>query len=272
MMSAQHLTNLDLSGNAIGDKGAAALVEVLEGKVSVLTNSLLPPLQKIDLSSCSFAKGGTAQVLEALTKRGAFERLDLSNNVLGDSNLPAYSALARCSITDLRLNMCKMCTKGASLLFKTLSDHSTLLCTSVRYCYLSGNEIADSCVESLCLLLEKNTHLQAVDLGFNLFTDRHGATLRQAGSVSSSSHVEKKLYDLSINLVGNKCDPYMLETPGLSRAKSNFMFGVQPNSADPANHGFSHIPHSSRGHFMARKELDNHHRTFLPLNPFNTIN
>jgi hypothetical protein len=63
----------------------------------------------------------------------------------------------------------------------------------------------------------------------------------------------------------------MLETPGMSRAKSNFLFGVRPNSADPANHGYSHVANTSRGHFMARKELDNHYREFLPLSPLNKI-
>jgi len=275
VMSAQHLTNIDLSGNPIGDKGATALVEMLEGKVSALTNTLLPPLQKIDLSSCTFSTTGTATVLTALAKRTSthpIERLDMSNNNIGDSNSAAYSALAQCNTQDIRLNMCKIQSKGASILFKTLSDRNTILCNTLRYCYLSGNEISDSSAESLAHLLGLNIKLEAMDLGFNLFTDRHKLVLQKAASVESTSHSEKKVYDLTINLVGNKCDPYMLETPGMSRAKSNFMFGVQPNSADPANHGYSHIPAVSRGHFMARRELDNHHRAHLPMQPFNSIN
>lgn len=298
MLSAQHLTWIDLSGNNIGDKGATALVEMLEGKVSVLTNSVLPPLQNIDLSSCGLSKEGTATVLTALAKRtgtsdaptssknaseytttatnttnnNTLQRLDLSNNIISDANPAAYAALAQCNIHDLRLNMCKLQSKGASILFTTLASKTTPLSAALRYLYLSGNEISDSSAESLAQVLSVNITLQSMDLGFNLFTDRHRELLRCAGSVLSTSHAEKKVYDLSINLIGNKCDPYLLETPGMARAKSNFLFGTQPNRADPANAGYSHITQASRGHFLARKELDNHHRTYLPLQPFNSIN
>jgi Ran GTPase-activating protein (RanGAP) involved in mRNA processing and transport len=271
VLSAKHLTFLDLSGNPIGDKGAAALLKMLAGEVDPLTSKVQPPLKHLDLSSCSFTNEGTAQVLDALSKRTTLERLDLSNNVFGPDNLPAYAALARCNIPDLRLNSCKMGSKGASIFFKSLSDTSTAIAKCARFVCLSGNEIADSAADALCLLLEKNITLEALDLGFNLLTDRHSAILRQAASVSSHSTIHKKLIDLNINLVGNKCDPYMLETPGMSRAKSNFLFGIRPNSADPANHGYSHVAHTSRGHFMARKELDNHYREFLPLSPLNKI-
>lgn len=271
VLSAQHLTELDLSGNPIGDKGCDALATMITGEKSKLTSVLQPPLKRLDLSSCSFTAEGTAQIIVAIAARGQMERVDISNNVIGPDNLPAYAALARCLVQDLRLNTCKLCSKGASILFKTLADPVTPLAGALRFCYLSGNEISDSAAEALCTVLERNTTLEAVDLGFNLLTDRHGALLRKAGSVLSQSNTLKKLTDLSINLVGNKCDAYMLETPGMSRAKSNFLFGVQPNSSDPANHGYSHIPHCSRGHFMARKELDNQYRSFVPLKALNTI-
>lgn len=271
ILSARHLTELDLSGNPIGDKGCAVLAEMLAGKKDMLTSVLQPPLKRVDLSSCNFSAEGTAQILGAVATRGYMERVDLSNNVIGAENLPAYAALARCLVQDLRLNACHLCSKGASIFFKTLADTSTPLAGALRFCYLSGNEISDSAADSLCAVLEHNAILEALDLGFNLFTERHALELRKAGSVQSQSSVLKKLSDLSVNLVGNKCDPYMLETPGMSRAKSNFIFGVQPNSLDPANHGYSHIPHCSRGHFMARKELDNQYRTFVPLKALNTI-
>lgn len=271
ILSAQRLTYLDLSGNPIGDKGAAIIIEMLSGKVNPLTSKAQPPLVKLDLSSCSMTSQGTADVLEALSLRTTLTWLDLSHNIIGPDNLTAYSALAKCSIQDIRLNCCKICSKGASLIFKSLSDKTTQFSKSVRYLYLSGNEISDSSTEALCMLLERNLTLEAMDLGFNLFTDRNSEMLKQAASVHSNSQIERKILDLSVNLVGNKCDPYMLETPGMSRAKSNFLYGVQPNSADPANHGYSHIPHCSRGHFMARKELDNHYREFIPLNSLNSI-
>jgi Ran GTPase-activating protein (RanGAP) involved in mRNA processing and transport len=271
VLSARHLRVLDLSGNPIGDKGGAALLEMLTGKVAAVTNKVQPPLEILDLSSCAFTPAGCAEVLDAISKRTTLQRLDMSNNHIGADNLPALAALARCHIPDIRLNSCKLCTKGASTLFMSLADKNTQLSKTTRFIYLSGNEIADSCAEALCLLLEKNTTLEAMDLGFNLLTDRNAVAFRQAVAVLSTSSLEKKVMDLTINLVGNKCDPYMLETPGMSRAKSNFLFGIRPNSADPSNHGYTHVPHTSRGHYMARKELDNHFREHLPLSPINKI-
>ena len=281
VLDARHLTVLDLSGNPIGDKGAAALEEMLQGMAPKAcqvvntdggsTGSVLPPLKYLDLSSCSFTPGGMAVVLSALSKRFGLMRVDVSNNSIGPDNEDAYSALAQCSVPDLRMASCQLGSKGATQIFQALANKSTPLAQSARYVYLSGNEISDSSSEALGMLLEKNINLEALDLGFNLFTDRDGAYLRSACSVASTSSVEKKVTDLSVNLIGNKCDPYMLETPGLARAKSNFLFGTQPNTADPANHGYTHIPHCSRGHFMARKEIDNHYREHLPSHPINTV-
>jgi Ran GTPase-activating protein (RanGAP) involved in mRNA processing and transport len=270
-LSARHLRVLDLSGNPLGDKGATALVEMLTGKVFPETTQVQPPLQVLDLSACSFTPVGMAQIMDALSQRASLERVDLSNNDFGPENLPAYAALARWRVSHVRLNSCNIHTKGVNHILRTLADAATPLSQTARYLYLSGNEIADSCVEALCQFLERNTTLEALDLGFNLITDRHAEVLRRACSVVSASTAEKKVSDLTISLVGNKCDPYMLETPGLSRAKSNFLFGVRPNAADPSNHGYTHIAHHSRGHYMARKALDDHYRESLPLSSINNI-
>lgn len=271
VLSARYLRALDFSGNPLGDKGAEALLEMLVGKAHSLTSQVQPPLEVLDLSACGFTPVGMAKILSALSQRTSLQRVDLSDNHIGADNTEAYVALASCRIPHLRLNTCQIHTKGANLIFHALADATTPLSQATRYLYLSGNEIADSCVDALCQFLEKNITLEALDLGFNLFTDRHGAVLRHACSVVSASTAEKKVSDLTINLVGNKCDPYMLETPGLSRSKSNFLFGVRPNAADPSNHGYSHIAHHSRGHFLARRELDNQYREHLPLSPINAV-
>jgi hypothetical protein len=42
-------------------------------------------------------------------------------------------------------------------------------------------------------------------------------------------------------------------------------------SSVPTNHGYRHIVHHSRGHYMARKALDNHYRESLTLSLINNI-
>jgi Ran GTPase-activating protein (RanGAP) involved in mRNA processing and transport len=271
ILTAQYLTHLDLSGNPLGDKACTSLAEIIGGQVDKLTSRHLPPFKALDFSSCGLKPEGCAKLLQAVATRRELVKLDLTSNVIGPDNDVALSALARCSLQEMRLASCGLGTKGASTLFASLARADTSIAQHLRFCYLSGNEISDSCTEVLCDVLTKNMTLEALDLGFNLFTDRNKEIFKVALRVMSSSAEIRKVSDLSVNMVGNKCDPYMLETPGLSRAKSNFLFGVRPNEADPSNHGYNHISHASRGHFMARKELDNHYRQYMPLNPLNSL-
>jgi hypothetical protein len=46
---------------------------------------------------------------------------------------------------------------------------------------------------------------------------------------NSATSSERKVNELHVNLMGNACDLYLLETPGIARSKINFRFGIQPN-------------------------------------------
>mmetsp|Transcript_31069 Transcript_31069/g.52476 ORF Transcript_31069/g.52476 Transcript_31069/m.52476 type:complete len:1178 (+) Transcript_31069:63-3596(+) len=272
MSNSPTLMYIDFSNNKIGDKACEFLAEVIVGTgFNPLTGICLPPLEHVDLTNCGFQADGCRELLEAVAARPFLNRLDLSNNSFGADNPAGLEQLGKCAVQDLRLNCCGLGSKNTSGIFSCLASHETSLCQALRFCSLSGNEISDSVSDSLCRLLEKNLNLEVLDLGFNELTNRNRDSFKAAIHVASTSEAAKKVTGLSVNLIGNKCDPYMLDTPGMSRAKVNFQFGTLPNEADARNRGYSHIPSYSRGHFWARKELDDHYREQLPMQPLNTI-
>lgn len=110
-----------------------------------------------------------------------------------------------------------------------------------------------------------------MDLGFNLITNQSMEILKKCSAVLSTDNAEKKLYGLTVNFIGNKCDPFIIGPPGLARSKYNFNLGTRPNLLDPLNKGYSHIPSISRGNFFARKEMDNMYRASNPQLSTNSI-
>ena len=69
--------------------------------------------------------------------------------------------LKRLPLTELKMNRCKLFTKGSMALFKMLSDTGQDTCGhSLKVLQLSGNEIFDSITDSLTMMLKKNTVLQ----------------------------------------------------------------------------------------------------------------
>jgi hypothetical protein len=135
---------------------------------------------------------------------------------------------------------------------------------------LSSNQISDSATTALCDMLERNNVLELLDLGFNEFTNASAEFFRNAVKVHSASERAKKICGLTVNMIGNKCDAYVFDTPGLSRSKNTLMFGLQANSHDSHNQGFSHISQRSRGNFLVRKKLNEEYRKHYPLEAINS--
>ncbi|KAL2077073.1 hypothetical protein ACEWY4_026577 [Coilia grayii] len=81
-----HLTELDLSGNKLGDSGATFISALLENKEC--------KLQRLLLNKCSITEEGCAALTTALTLNlSHLMHLDLRGNTLGDSGVKQISAL-----------------------------------------------------------------------------------------------------------------------------------------------------------------------------------
>ena len=305
VLHSTELSHLNLSGNKLSDTGAAILATIIEGRKhssshnhnnsadysvvmegtiqnSIHNHNHLPPLMILDVSSCDFKSEGCKMIVLAISKRQVFKSLNLSNNYFGSDNIDGFDALSQCMIHDLRMNMCSIASHGASIFFQGLatsppppssssSSSSHRLSQSLKICCLSGNEIADSAMTSFGLFLERNNVLEFMDLGFNLITNQSMEILKKCSAVLSTDNAEKKLYGLTVNFIGNKCDPFIIGPPGLARSKYNFNLGTRPNLLDPLNKGYSHIPSISRGNFFARKEMDNMYRASNPQLSTNSI-
>lgn len=247
------LSHLDLSGNKqLGDKGAELVGKLIE-KCSLLS---------LDLSDCGFSSAGCVVVVASLSVRGiCLKWLDLSHNRLGQSCDEFVKELQsrRWEVTEeLFLNGCGLGSRGADLLFSSLSllsSEGNGKKNRLRCLQMSNNHISDTAAPSLCRLLSTNTSLRRLDLGFNDISERSEESLRLSISVRSDAKEEKKLAELAVNLIGNGCDPYVLDTPGMTRSKNSMIFGIKPNPLDPHNSGYSHISYNARGNYMVRKEL-----------------
>lgn len=258
-----------MSDNRIGDKGAEKLASVISGRENS-DSSPLPPLKYIDISNCSLKSEGCGKVMNAMVCKSFWRYLDLSGNSIGFDNFYFFEKIALLKVKELVLSSCQLKTKGACSILDLLVRENALR-SNLRFLSLNDNEICDSVVDSLCRMLEINVDLEYLDLGFNKISNLHSKEYKKAIAVKSNSKIERKLYELTVNLVGNPCDPYLLDTPGMTRAKSNFLFGIQQNINDPLNSGYTHIPYRARGGFLARKKMDDIYRASNPTYVINNI-
>lgn len=247
--AARCLTNLIMSSNAIGNLGAEYLAKGIIGQVDETSGQLWPPLQHVDLAFCSIDTEGCRVLLAAISSRTTITSLNMSYNKIGEAleESAIIAGLKLSRLADVRFNGCQLHSKGAAQLLDSLCDTSSEVWGShLRALYIADNSIHDRASESVKRLLQQNMQIEVLDLGYNLFSPDCQENMAAAKRVVSTDSKERKVYSLTVNMVGNNCDPYMLDAPGLSRSKTNFRFGIKSSTVDEINDGFSHIPLSSR--------------------------
>ena len=241
---------------------------------------LPPPLTHIDLSSCNLGSKGAAIIANAISKSSRLIKyLNLSENNIGSDNNDFFSSISLCQITELRLTNCSLQSKGGALLLQVLAElgsnssnrFSNRLAQSLRSLRIAENKIADSAAPSLCQLLENNMVLQLLDLGFNLLSNQIAERVRAAAAVNSESSMAKKVMSLTVNLIGNPCDPYLLDTPGMSRSKSAFQFGIKPSHIHPEAGGYGHLADRARNQYLIRKEIHDNFTSNISTIPIHSL-
>ena len=103
--------------------------------------------------------------------------------------------------------------------------------------------------------------IQHLDIGFNHFTEKSAVYFNKATEILSKSADVDKFYNLNVNMIGNKGNPYALGTPGMAKSKINFRFGSNGRRENELVEGslrsnFEHISLYSRAHFLSRKYYD----------------
>ncbi|KAL7379094.1 hypothetical protein ABVT39_023029 [Epinephelus coioides] len=185
LMSEKVLDKFDLRTFNTLDEGRRRLVPVVRN----CTNA--------QLSGCGLKTEDVCDVVaSALSSNPSHLReLDLSNNELQDSGVKLLSAglqSVNCKLSNLRLKQCKLSGESCKTLASTLSSSSS----SVRQLDLSNNELRDSGVEWLSVLLERSDpSLEALRL------NQCGVTEKSCESLASafSSDMSLKELDLSNN-------------------------------------------------------------------------
>ncbi|XP_072893968.1 NACHT, LRR and PYD domains-containing protein 3-like [Hemitrygon akajei] len=194
----QTLTELELSGNELGDSG-----------VKLVSASLRNPeckIQKLELVDVGLTDSGTDDLASALRTNSSLTELGLSGNELGDSGVKLVSAALRnpeCKIQKLGLYGVGLTDSGAEDLASALSTNQTLteLDLSVNELGDSGVKLVsaalrnpeckiqklelrdvgltDSGAEDLVSILSTNPSLTELYLASNSLTDRSVPALRR---------------------------------------------------------------------------------------------
>ncbi|XP_059817765.1 ribonuclease inhibitor-like [Hypanus sabinus] len=181
------LTELNLSGNKLGDSG-----------VKLVSAALRNPeckIQRLGLSGVGLTDSGAEDLVSALSTNPSLTELDLSGNKLGDSGVKLVSAALRnpeCKIQKLWLGDVGLTDSGAEDLVSALSTNPSLTDLS-----LSGNKLGDSGVKLVSAALRNpECKIQRLWLGDVGLTDSGAEDLVSALSTNPS------LTDLSLS--GNK--------------------------------------------------------------------
>ncbi len=228
-----------------------------------------PPLHTVDFSYCSLQPPQAKELLRAFCSRPSIRIIRMNGNNVGDHLEDIAGDIALSACRELQLNQCQLMAKSAITIFNILCCTSAVekpapdgnkLGSTLRALYLANNDIHDSVVSSLCHMLQQNIVLEHLDLGFNQLTDAITPQLKETVAVTSTSSLAQKVSSLSVNVLGNRCDKYALDLPGMSRSKVVFRYGVNSSLADGVNDGYSHISQVARKHFFLRKEMDTERR------------
>ncbi|XP_059818747.1 NACHT, LRR and PYD domains-containing protein 12-like isoform X2 [Hypanus sabinus] len=167
------LTELDLSGNKLGDSGVKL--------VSAALRNLECKIQRLWLSGVGLTDSGAEDLVSALSTNPSLTDLDLSGNKLGDSGVKLVSAALRnpeCKIQKLWLDNVGLTDSGAEDLVSTLSTKPSLTWLDLGY-----NSLTDRSVPALRRLILTLPSLELIELWGNRFSETGMRELRSLQGV-----------------------------------------------------------------------------------------
>ncbi|KAG8547088.1 hypothetical protein GDO81_029128 [Engystomops pustulosus] len=168
--------DIDLSSNAIGEKGRQSLIRLLmqrrnfhavnvcdcgfsmtseEGKMFLSQLSKSPNLQKINLQNMSLDDSSLLLLCQALPRLLSIRKLILSFNGIGDVNM-AFLPNLKC-LKKIKLSQCNISTVGGLNLATTLQQ-----CPLVEEIDLSGNNFENKTTSHLFTALSQVKHLKVL--------------------------------------------------------------------------------------------------------------
>ncbi|XP_073729791.1 ribonuclease inhibitor-like [Misgurnus anguillicaudatus] len=176
------MRELNLSKNTLGNTTVNQLAALLRDKHC--------KLKKIQLCECSIKVKQCEILTAALRSNPSYLReLSLSNNKIknGVKHIGDLLKDPNCKLENLELRNCSLIDE----------DYSSLISSSLKRLYLSGNELGDAGVKNLCVLLRSSeTKLETLELCGCSITEKQCADL-SAALRSNLSYLRE------LNLSGN---------------------------------------------------------------------
>ncbi|XP_059817093.1 NACHT, LRR and PYD domains-containing protein 3-like [Hypanus sabinus] len=167
------LTELNLSGNELGDSGVQLVSAALRNPVC--------KIQKLRLKDVGLTDSGAEDLASALSTNPSLTELYLGGNKLGDSGVKLVSAALRnpeCKMQKLRLGYVGLTDSGAEELASALSTNPSLTELGLRW-----NSLTDRSVPALHRLILTLSSLEWIELFGNRFSETGKKELRSLQGV-----------------------------------------------------------------------------------------
>ncbi|XP_076835425.1 NACHT, LRR and PYD domains-containing protein 12-like isoform X2 [Brachyhypopomus gauderio] len=185
-----HLRELNLNYNKPGDSGVKQLSALMEDPHC--------KLEKLHLSGCRITEEGCVALASALRSNPSshLRDLNLNSSTPGDSGVKQLSALLedpQCTLEKLHLYNCSIIEEGCAAMCSALRSNPL---SHLKELYLSNNELGDSGVKQLSVLLEDpHCKLEKLHLSGCSIREEGCAVLVSALRSNPSSH----LTELNLN-------------------------------------------------------------------------
>lgn len=237
------LVHLDLSDNPLGPGTFAPLPQkpTRKGNVVNRRDSWLVALAQARVRDLTVEDSQSLAIVNhedsfstpaELRPSGVATDIDVSKEALDRSECLQY--LSCCNLLDLRLNRTSLCVESAISLFKVLGsvDGSftgvNTLGRTLKALSLVSNNLYDGppILKTLVNLMSNNHTLELLDIGFNRFTLDMLESIK-GSLLLSESHLKRRMSPLTVNVMGNKCEPYAVNVP---LRHATLQYGLSSNS------------------------------------------
>ena len=184
-LSTAPLRHLNLSDNALGEKGIRACAAAFQNQES---------LESIAFQNVGCSVHGCAAVNELLQKTGSLRRLHLLNNMSGDEGAASIAKiLARCpNMEDFKMASSRVGAEGGVALANALSSGGTALISLD----IHDNPMTSEVAEDLSALIAKHPSMKRLNLNDTCLGDEGVATV--AAALVSAAPVLENL-ELELN-------------------------------------------------------------------------
>ena len=150
------VTELNISGNKIGDNGIANIATALQTSTTMTI---------LNISMCSMSDKGAESLAKALADTRSLQELSISDNKIGDNGIAHIATALQTNTTmkKLDISICDISDEGAESLARALAVNKSLKKLIMNY-----NDISDNGIAHIATALQTNNTLKKLNIGYGL--------------------------------------------------------------------------------------------------------